>query len=74
MLTPYNRCRSYGVEDKAQSDGLKPRGYHSQCLTVCLLPAFDPFDSVHLSKLLHEPIHLVPWRKRRGEDDCQGDL
>lgn len=74
MLTAYHRCRSYGVEDKAPSGGLKPRGYHSQRLTVCLLTAFDPVNSLQLSKFLHEPIHLVPWRRGRGEDDCQGQL
>lgn len=74
MTTQGNMCQQFGINDKFRCEISGLKGFYNEKETIYLGTDFDPKDSHHVSRLLHELVHYVQYKNGKGKSRCRGEV
>lgn len=73
MTTQHNMCELFGISDKFRCEVSGLKGFYNEDMTIYLGTDFNPENSHHVSRLLHELVHYVQYQNGEGYL-CRGNL
>ena len=67
-------CQLFGIDDKFRCDVSGLKGFYNEDQTIYMGIDFDPANSHHVSRLLHELVHYVQYQNGEGKERCRGEV